>query len=351
MRKINSPGNVSNLFVDYDPVNNPLGTVYSADWGNDVQTDLIEIQEFAGLPEAAGSQANVLKSIIKIAKEQAKELGEVFSLDTLQLPAEFDPTDTDTAQEYFPSICLSSINIQTTIDVANWPLLVPHLREKQIKYLEGLGGEVASFACSVAGSVVTLTNTTENNRLLVALAKWVLVHGSYTNWVTVTVGGVDFAITNINTTTRAITVTGSPDAGATTCTFFPHRVPADTDTARVYAHTGKSIISPNDADGLFIPGIMMMGHFQDHQHAYASGGQAASISGETNDLNAAGATGGPDVASGTHAALTSESYKGAVAGTYSTNIRALNGIPRATSETHSPSGVYHLYLFGRIYQV
>lgn len=332
MRKINSPGNVSNLFVDYDPVNNPLGTVYSADWGNDVQTDLIRVQEFAGLPEAAGSQANVLKSIIKIAKEQAKELGEVFSLDTLKLPTAFNATDTDTAQTYFPALCLSNINIQTTISTTNWPLLVPHLRAKQIKYLEGLGGEVSSFACSVAGSVVTLTNTTENNRLLVALAKWVLVHGSYTNWITVTVGGVDFAITNINTTTRAITVTGSPDAGATTCTFFPHRIPASATTARVYAHTGKSIISPNDSDGLFIPGVMMDDYMQGHWHEFF----------ETNNDGAI---------QGTIGARTGANVLSASTFVRNPTTDGTNGTPRTGLRTHSPSGVYHLYLFGRIYQV
>lgn len=344
MRKINSPGNVSNLFVDYDPINNPLGTVYSADWGNDVQTDLIEIQEFAGLPEAAGASANVLKSIIKIAKEQGKEIGEHFFLDSYKAPAEFDPTDTDTAQLYFPSLCLSTIDIQTTISTTNWALLVPHLRALKLTYLEELTGEVSAFACGVSGSTVTLDNTTANNKLLLALAKWVLSHGSYTNWITLTIGGTEYPITNINTTTRAITVTGSP-ASSSTVEFYPHRIAASTTTARVFAVTGKSLISANDVAGLFIGGVSMLGYMQGVRFsagiAFGSSDDSFVYGNTTDDI--------PGVSNGVIASRAAGTANRQPL-TSLPRTDGTNGTPRTSSETHSPSSVKHLYIFGRTYE-
>jgi len=338
MREIAGPGNVSGQFVDYDPVNNPLGTVYTADYGNDVQNDLIAIQTHAGLPEASGATANVLKSIIKISKMYGKEIGEFFQTWELKSPVAFNSTSVSTAETFFPAICLDTIDIQTTLSATNWPLLVPWLRARQIKYREGRSDEVASFPCGVSGSVVTLDNTTANNRLLTALAKWLVVHGSYTNWLTLTIDGTEYPITNINTTTRAITVTGSP-AASSTVTFFPNRISGSTTTARLHEHSGKSLIAANDAAGLFITGMQMLGYFQNFalQGQYSNAGGALA----TNDI-----TDPNTISPGARDSLGS-----LVSVTLNPVIitDGTNGTPRTGSETHSPSGVAHFYLHGRDY--
>lgn len=335
MREIAGPGNVSGQFVDYDPVNNPLGTVYTADWGNDVQNDLLAIQTDAGVAEASGASANVLKSIIKITKMYSRELGEPFFNWELKSPTAFDATSVATAKTYFPAICLDTIDIQTTLSATNWPDLVPWLRARQIKYREGRSDEVASFPSSVSGSNVTLDNTTANNRLLAALAKWVLVHGSYTNWLTITdSAGTEFPITNINVSTRVIAVTGSP-AASSTITIYPHRIAGSTTTARLHEVSGKSIIAANDAAGLFINGMLIMGEFQGFGMLGQRLNDASAISGNQLTSTAGISPGNPS------------------GGTTSTVVSIItdgtNGTPRTASDTHGAGTIMHLYLHGQRY--
>jgi len=63
MRSIDGPGAVSNRFVDYDAITNPNGTVYTADFGNDVQDEIIGIQELADLTESAGTNLQLLEGL------------------------------------------------------------------------------------------------------------------------------------------------------------------------------------------------------------------------------------------------------------------------------------------------
>lgn len=333
MRKIAGPGNVAGAFVDYDPINNPLGTVYTADWGNDVQTDFIKIQEAAGVIEAAGSTSPVLKSMIRLIKEESKTPGELFYSMFLNATTSWDPTSLATAKTYNPSICLSTINIQTTLDVAAWPDFVPLLRAKKIKYLEGKSGEVSSWTATVSGSVVTMPNNASANAVLASFAKDVVVHGSYTSWITLTIGGTEYAITNINLTTREITVTGTPSSGSQTVEFYPHRISGSTTTARLFEASGKTLISANDSAGLFINFSRALGYFQGHRMSVLSPG-VNYITDGSSGANAA--TGG--------GAWSSRPTTGDPV------TDGVNGTPRTGLETHSPILVGHLYVHGGRYE-
>jgi len=343
MRVIAGPGNLANRFEDYDVINNPQGTVITADWANDVQDELMGVQDEAGFTESAGTNELLLKSIIKISKEMRSEIGEFISLDTYKAPVAWDGTSITTAKTYFPAICLSSIDIQTVLNAANYPDLVPHLRSKQLKYLEGKSGEVSSWSCSISGSVVTFPNNASANALLAALAKDVIVHGGYTNWRTLTENNVEYPITNINLTTREVTVTGTPTSGTQSITLFPHRIAGSTTTAREFQVSGKSLISANDSAGLFIPGLRMLGYMQGHIHGSGmatSTNESTFIYGPlTEDL--------PGLATDIVGASTGSPAKQSKSSLPKTD--GTNDTPRTGSETHSPSQVVHLYKFARRY--
>ena len=103
MRKIDGPGNVSNAFVDYDQVNNPQGTVVTADFMNDVQDELIAIQTDASVAESAGSNAQILKLIKFNAIKYSKNIGEFFYIEENKSPSAFA---INTPDNFFPAINL-----------------------------------------------------------------------------------------------------------------------------------------------------------------------------------------------------------------------------------------------------
>jgi len=329
MRVIAGPGNVANRFDDFDAINNPQGTVITANWANDVQDELMGVQDEAGFTEAAGTNELLLKSIIKITKEMRAEIGEYIQLDTYTPPVAWNGTSIATAKTYFPALCLSNINIETVLSETNYPDLVPHLRAKQIKYLEGEAGEVSVWSSSIAGSAVTFPNNASANALLAALAKDVLVHGGYTNWRTLTVGGVEFPITNINLITREVTVTGTPTSGTQNVTLFPHRIAGSTTTAREFEVSGKTLISANDAEGLFIPGLRTLGYLQGHWHQLYVNADVGPGGGNQDTVETA-------------VTLRTNNVQNPISD-------GVNGTPRTASETHSPVQVGHLYKFARRY--
>lgn len=266
MRKIAGPGHVGNAFVDYDAITNPNGTVYTADWGNDTQDELIGIQDEYSIAEAAGTNKYVLAAIKGIAIGYGKQLGELFFLDTAKDPAEFDK---DAPEDFFPGMCLSTIEDYEDIAAANWSELVTHLRAKAFKYFEGITGETSAFNVTdwaIVSNVATLTfSGAAATAMLAALAEDVLVHGSYTNWRSVTLGAAigditagEYAITDVDAAGLTIdfAFTAGDNSGSVTasCNFYQHRVPGSTTTARLMQSTGRNLISANDGNGKYIAG-------------------------------------------------------------------------------------------------
>jgi hypothetical protein len=323
MRKIDGPGNVGNQFVDYDPVNNPQGTVVTADFMNDVQDEFIAIQTDASIAESAGSNAQILKLIKFNAIKYSKNIGEFFWLESNRNPSAFA---INTPDDFFPAINLSKININSDISIANYPLLVPYLRSLKVRYLDGTSGEVNSWTATVSGSNITMPTSTSSDAILSSLAEDVLVHGGYTNYRSITVANVEFPITNINTSTRIITVTGTPSAGSQTVEFFNYRITGSSTTARLFEIKGRSFIAPNDSSGRHQNGLRVRDRMQSHIHSVAgisnlSGSTPAGV--DANDFgNATKNSGSP---------LTDGSF----------------GTPRTGSTTHGSGVSAHLYIWAR----
>jgi len=325
MRKTNSPGSVSNTFVDYDPISNPQGTVVSANFMNDVQNELIGIQLDASVAEAPGTDYQILKLIKFNSIKYSKNIGEYFWLEENKNPSAFVLATPDS---FFPAINLSKININSDITTANYPLLVPYLRALKLKYLDGTGSEVYSWTATVAGSNITMPTSTSSDAILASLAEDVLVHGGYTNYRSITVNSVEFPITTINTATRVITVTGTPSAGSQTVEFYNYRITGSSTSARLFEVKGRSFVSPNDSIGRHQNGLRVRDRFQGHYHNGAEGG------GSTDYL-------------GQGAGNTQENTT-RVAG-YNPKTDGTNGTPRTGSTTHGQGISAHVYMWARSY--
>jgi hypothetical protein len=328
MRKINGPGNVGNQFVDYDPINNPQGTVVTSDFMNDVQDELIAIQSDASIAESAGSNAQILKLIKFNAIKYSKNIGEFFYIEENKSPSAFVLATPD---NFFPAINLSKININLDISTTNYPLLVPYLRTLKVRYLDGTSGEVNSWTATVSGSNILMPTSTDSDAILSSLAEDVLVHGGYTNYRSITVAGTEFPITNINTSTRVITVTGAPSAGSQTVEFFNYRITGSTTTARLFEVKGRGFIAPNDSSGRHQNGLRVRDRFQGHWHQQ----RGSNISGTT----------------------TFQSTHSSTIDTPNININqpnitnpitdGTNGTPRTGSTTHGAGVSAHLYIWAR----
>ena len=333
MRRINSLGSVSNTFVDYDANTNPQGTVINAAFMNDVQNELIGIQLDASVAEAPGTDYQILKLIKFNAIKYSKNIGEYFWLEENKSESAFSLANPD---DFFPAINLSKINVSSDITTTNYPLLVPYLRALKLRYLDGTGSEVNSWSATVSGSNVTMPTSTSSNAILRSLEEDVLVHGSYTNWRTLTINGVEFLITNINTSTRIITVTGTPTSGTQTVEFYQYRIPSSTTSARLFELKGRSFISPNDSSGRHQNGLRVRDRFQGHYHRnfiingvnQRSGG-ISGASGSGFNIFTGGTVDNIDIGS----PITD----------------GTNGTPRTGSTTHGAGISAHLYMWARSY--
>jgi len=321
MRPISGPGNVANTFADYDPISNPLGTVYTAQWGNDVQNELLGIESKMGVSPSAGSNQYVASTIIGLAKRYGKMLGEFYPLPNYVAPSEFNPA---TPTLFHPGLCLTNFDGVTTIAEANWPDLHPFLRSQQLSI-----GSTLNFSGSASASTITLDNNADNIAILTAIAESV-AHFGYN--YTVTWGGTEYAITDIATLTRVITVTGTPTAGAGSAEFYPHRIAGSTTTARVFSLQGLGLIGLGDPDRYFVGGLARRGYMQGHWHA----GYGA---------NAGGALGRwPGDASGS-----AISAKNALDQVREAITDGTNGTPRTAKTTNGPSWSVHIYQHGGRY--
>lgn len=339
MRKINGPGNVGNQFVDYDPINNPQGTVVTSDFMNDVQDELIAIQSDASIAESAGTNAQILKLIKFNAIKYSKNIGEFFYIEENKSPSAFA---INTPDNFFPAINLSKININLDISTTNYPLLVPYLRALKVRYLDGTSEEVNSWTATVSGSNITMPTSTSSDAILSSLAEDVLVHGGYTNYRSITVAGTEFPITNINTSTRVITVTGTPSAGSQTVEFYNYRITGSSTTARLFTVKGNSIITPNDSSGRHQNGLRVRDRFQGHRHQMVGSSSNSDSALNTHPFGG----GGP-----------SSIYKDGGSFNQNMNINniqnsitdTINGTPRTGSTTHGAGVSAHLYIWARSY--
>jgi hypothetical protein len=217
------------------------------------------------------------------------------------------------------------------ISTTNYPLLVPYLRALKVKYLDGTSGEVSSFTATVASSSIAMPTSTSSDAILSSLAEDVLVHGGYTNFRSITVAGTEFPITNINTSTRVITVTGTPSAGSQTVEFYNYRITGSSTTARLFEIKGRNIITPNDSSGRHQNGLRVRDRFQGHFH---------DLTNNTSVIrNIAGGNAGGSGSSSNNSTLLAENPIADLT----------NGTPRTGSTTHGAGVSAHLYIWARSY--
>jgi hypothetical protein len=70
MHRIDSIGNVNNLFVDYDAINNPQGTVIDASFMNDLQEEVCNFIESRGITLVQGQQDQLELAIQDILNDK-----------------------------------------------------------------------------------------------------------------------------------------------------------------------------------------------------------------------------------------------------------------------------------------
>lgn len=319
--------------------------VYNPDTGQNEKTEIDTISTYVHLTDSGVT----INEVIKASIEYGKNIGELYFLDSLKAPTIYSDVSPG---DYFPSICLDSISSYTDISLSNWLDLVPHLRAKALTYNEGLPGSKSSFSVTgwaVASNVATLTfaDTDGENAILTALTEDQLVHGSYSNWRSITLSSTigdisagEYAITGITASTRQVTFaflsSDNTGSGTYTAIFYTNRVPGSSTTARLYQATGRTLVSANDGEG--INGLRKRDRFQ---------GFDMNIYGESlaERLLLQGGSGSASNSVYINGAFAIGSE--AIAHDFVTD--GVNGTPRTGSTTHGPESVGHLYIHGRSY--
>ena len=225
-----------------------------------------------------------------------------------------------------------------TINETNYPDFVLWLRSQLVRV-----GSTTSFTGSASSSTITLDNNAANLAVLEALLEDQIFYSAYNR--PITWGGSDFVITNINGVTRAITVTGTPTAGAGSATFHPYRIVGSTTTARILTHDGL-VLATGGASGR-VTGLVTRDRMQGHIFFSGTGNvpttlDAGSIYGGTTE-DVPGLAGGRVYA---HAASTPTTQSK----TSNPKTDGTNGTPRTGPTTRDRSLAVRLYAHCGRYQ-
>lgn len=308
MKRTEAPDSVGGLYVDKDP-GVTVGTKLIAEDRNLIQEEICNTIEGAGATLSGADDEQLKKAVISLSHAIGEPVFNLF--------------------EKSPSVFFPAVRIDDAdhdIDVANWPDLVPLLRAHKLK-----AGSTTDHSCTVAGSVVTFPDNADANALLAALAEEVLVHGGYGSWLSLNVGGTDYAITDIDTSTREVTVSGSPSGGAQTCICYPYRIAGSGTTARLRQVAGRALAA-HDGDEC-LAGLRRRDRMQGHYHDPLG---AAPFVGGTGGLNNTNAGSGAAIWE-TRTTTGVPSADGA------------NGDPRTGETTDARAFVGYLYLWGGRY--
>jgi hypothetical protein len=339
MNHTTAPGSSGGNYVDDNPSGGIVGTLLIAADRNLEKNELCNVAEGAGLTLSSVDATQVLQAVKRITKENGKELGELYFLQEKKSPVGFSVANQDT---YFPGFCLTSFDSVATLAAANYPLLVPWLRARKQIFMEGLTGELTALPITnwaIAANVVTLTasNTAANIAWMNALIEDKNVHGSYTNWRTVTlasaIGNVTagtYAITEVDSVNRYIkfALTAGNASGSITASveFYPFRIAGSDTTAREFSMRGLSISGQGDGNFYMLNGLRRRGFMQGHIHDEKGGEGAGSTKRIVVD------------SSGTATPTTAVNSP-----TTNPISDGVNGTPRTGLETHSPLASSHIY--------
>jgi hypothetical protein len=185
---------------------------------------------------------------------------------------------------------------------------------------------------------VTLDSNTQNNALLAVLVENAAAFSDdYDSVGTLNDGTTDYAITDVDSITREITVTGSPGAGP--YEFYPHRIAGSTTTARVQSWRGRSPVGANGAEGGTVSGYVRRDEFQGHAiETYF-----------TDDARWHASTPFRGGASGTNRYVMNEANAPAGQRPRPADDGLGNGTPRTGTTTHSPDVPVHAYMAGGVF--
>jgi hypothetical protein len=283
--------------------------------------------------------------------EKSKRVGEIYTLLDQLDPSVWDEANPDA---YLPALCLTSIETQVDLDVANWIDLVPWLRTKKSIFKDGVTGEISSpgvtnWAISANVGTLTFTNNADHILFLAALLEDEVMHGSYAAWRTITlisaIGNITagtYAITNVNASSRTVSfafVAGDASGGVVaTAEFYAFRIAGSTTTARVWTARGLSLMGANDLFGYFVSGALRRrGFFESHHHSFKK--PDGTVADFINVYNTAGAS--------TFVIAAGNGGTGLV-GSLLVNAPITDGVNtlRSAKETHSPAITVHIYLHG-----
>ena len=160
----------------------------------------------------------------------------------------------------FPWFCMSLPD--QTLSATNYPQsFIDVLRAKKVTYDE-LNTNVSSFSGSWSGSDFTLDDTTTNNAMLAELAEeWLFAGSPTTGWRILVSGGSEYNITNIVTSTRKITVSGSPSG--TSIEIYLNRILGSTTSAKHFSWAGLGLYMTGQNK---ITGLRRRDQLQEHLH-------------------------------------------------------------------------------------
>jgi hypothetical protein len=252
MQRTTAPNSVGGLHVDKVP-GVTVGTTGVALDRNNLQEEIVNAILGSGASLGV-AQTQLRDSIISLSHRVGEPFFSLFK---------------ETPSASFPAIRVDDGDHD--IAVSNCPDFVPKARAEKLE-----SDSVTDFSGTVAGSVFTFSTNQAANRLLAALAEDELVHGGYTNWLSINIAGTDYAITNINVGARTVTVTGTPPTGAQTGIIYPYRITGSTTTARLRRISGRSFVgtealSGDTPDRMLLAGLRARDRGQGHRHNPISG--------------------------------------------------------------------------------
>jgi len=230
-------------------------------------------------PTAALSTVTTQLATTEFVIQNSHVLGELVLTETLKAPS-----------ASFPAV---PRNVNQDILAANWPLLVPELRNQPASVLG-----VTDHNVTVAGAVITFgVGDTALISLIIndAIVTKYINDGEPANFANgssyavaaaqrcITIAGTDYTITGADAVARTLTVSVNPPAGAQVATCYTYRVAGAATTARLLRIAGFVGVAAGDAGGEVVGGFRKMDRGQGHKHSIVlntdgSGTAQASVS-------------------------------------------------------------------------
>jgi hypothetical protein len=166
--------------------------------------------------------------------------------------------------EYFPAIPRHDADHDiSTAQVPQW--VIDKLNAEKVTF-----GSVSDFTGTLSSGVITLDGATENDKLLNWITEQSLVarwyasseaanYGSLgglftgTAQLSLTISGVNYAITGCSKGSRTITLATSPANGTITFALYPCRIAGSTTSSRLRRLSGEAIVAAGDVTGSCFP--------------------------------------------------------------------------------------------------